>query len=74
MKLAIFSTLAFSCAALLAPTFAVAKTAAQAYPAKPVRVIVPWPIGGTPAQFGAYLSRELDKWGKVIRAANIRLD
>lgn len=32
------------------------------------------PVGGTPAQFATYLQSEIDKWGKVIRAAGIRLD
>ncbi|MCC6534698.1 MAG: tripartite tricarboxylate transporter substrate binding protein [Burkholderiales bacterium] len=32
------------------------------------------PVGGTAAQFGAYFRAEIDKWGKVIRAANIRLE
>ncbi len=32
------------------------------------------PVGGTPAQFAAYLQSEFDKWGKVIRAAGIQLN
>ena len=32
------------------------------------------PVGGTPAQFAAYLQSELDKWGKVIRSAGIRMN
>ena len=28
----------------------------------------------TPAQCGKFIAGENDKWGKVIRAANIRLD
>ena len=32
------------------------------------------PVGGTPAQFTAYLQSEFDKWGKVIRAAGIQLN
>ena len=30
------------------------------------------PIAMTPAAFGAFLAAETDKWGKVIRAANIK--
>ena len=30
------------------------------------------PVGGTPEQFGQYLKREIDKWARVIRAANIK--
>jgi tripartite-type tricarboxylate transporter receptor subunit TctC len=28
----------------------------------------------TPAQFGKFIADETEKWGKVIRAANIRAD
>ena len=30
------------------------------------------PVGNTPEQFGGYIQRELAKWGKVIKAANVR--
>ena len=32
------------------------------------------PIGGTPEQYAQVIASEMDKWAKVIRAANIRLD
>jgi tripartite-type tricarboxylate transporter receptor subunit TctC len=32
------------------------------------------PIGGTPEQYGQVIASEIDKWSKVIKAANIRLD
>ncbi len=32
------------------------------------------PVGSTPEQFATYLQSEIDKWGKVIRAARIRMD
>jgi tripartite-type tricarboxylate transporter receptor subunit TctC len=32
------------------------------------------PIGGSPSEFGALLSKETDKWAKVIRAAGVKLD
>ena len=32
------------------------------------------PIGGTPAEFAALIAAETDKWGKVIKAAGVRLD
>ncbi|HKU47885.1 MAG TPA: tripartite tricarboxylate transporter substrate binding protein [Burkholderiales bacterium] len=32
------------------------------------------PVGGTPEQFGSYMQREIDKWARVIRAANIKSD
>jgi tripartite-type tricarboxylate transporter receptor subunit TctC len=30
------------------------------------------PVGGTPEEFAAHIKREIDKWARVIRAANIR--
>ena len=32
------------------------------------------PVGNTPEQFGAFIKSEIDKWGKVIRAAGLRSD
>ena len=29
-------------------------------------------LGGTPADFGKLISQETEKWGKVVRAANIK--
>ena len=31
-------------------------------------------IGTTPEQFGAYIRSEVEKWGKVVRAAGVRVD
>ena len=31
-------------------------------------------VGSTPAEFGGTLKRDYDKWGRVIREANIKLD
>jgi tripartite-type tricarboxylate transporter receptor subunit TctC len=31
-------------------------------------------IGSTPEQFGAYIRSEVEKWGKVVRAARVRND
>ena len=30
------------------------------------------PAGGTPEQFASHIQREIDKWARVIRAANIK--
>jgi len=30
------------------------------------------PVGGTPEQFASHIEREIDKWARVIRAANIK--
>ena len=32
------------------------------------------PVGGTPEEFAAYMKREVDKWARVIRAANIKAE
>ena len=32
------------------------------------------PIGGSPQEFGKLIAEETEKWGKVIRTANIRLE
>lgn len=32
------------------------------------------PMGGTPAEFGAFIASETAKWGKVIREAKVKVD
>jgi tripartite-type tricarboxylate transporter receptor subunit TctC len=32
------------------------------------------PVGNTPAEFAALIKQEIDKWGKVIRAANMKVE
>jgi hypothetical protein len=29
------------------------------------------PLGSTPAEFGAFIRREMEKWGKVVEVAKI---
>jgi tripartite-type tricarboxylate transporter receptor subunit TctC len=31
-------------------------------------------FGTTPEQFGAYIRSEVEKWGKVVRAAGVRVE
>jgi len=31
-------------------------------------------LGGSPADFGKLVAEETEKWGKVIRAANIKTE
>jgi tripartite-type tricarboxylate transporter receptor subunit TctC len=31
-----------------------------------------WALPGSPADFGKFIAAETEKWGKVIRAANIK--
>jgi tripartite-type tricarboxylate transporter receptor subunit TctC len=30
------------------------------------------PVGSTPEQFGNYLNSEIAKWGKLVKASNLR--
>jgi tripartite-type tricarboxylate transporter receptor subunit TctC len=32
------------------------------------------PLGSTPAQYGAYIKSELERWGNVIKASGVKLD
>ena len=32
------------------------------------------PVGNTSMQFASHIKRELDKWGKVVKDAGIRVD
>ena len=32
------------------------------------------PLGGSPEQFAAYIRAEIERWGRVVREANIRLE
>jgi tripartite-type tricarboxylate transporter receptor subunit TctC len=32
------------------------------------------PLSFTPAEFGAYMVKEAEKWAKVVRAANVRIE
>lgn len=31
-------------------------------------------LGSTPAEYDAFIRSETDRWGKVVRAANVQLD
>ena len=34
-----------------------------------------WQVtGGTPEQFAAFTQAELDRWAKVVKAANVRIE
>jgi tripartite-type tricarboxylate transporter receptor subunit TctC len=32
------------------------------------------PIGGTPEELGTYMHSEVEKWGKVVKALELRVD
>jgi hypothetical protein len=36
--------------------------------------LVATPLVLSPAEFGAYMAAETEKWGKVVTAANIKVD
>ena len=37
-------------------------------------VISAVPVGSTPVEFSAYVSSEVDKWGKVAKEANVKIN
>jgi tripartite-type tricarboxylate transporter receptor subunit TctC len=39
-----------------------------------VNVLGGIPVGNTPAEFSTYIAAEVEKWGKVAKAANITLN
>lgn len=32
------------------------------------------PIGNSPEEFGSYIRSEIEKWGKVVRTAGVRVE
>src|SRR6187455_3515198 len=51
--------------------FAVHEAAAQSYPAKPVRMIIPWAPGGTTDILGRVLAQKMsEKWGQPVVVEN----
>ena len=57
--------------ALLALACAAPLVGAQTYPAKPVRVIVQYPPGGTPDIYGRIMAAELGKlWNQSVVVEN----
>lgn len=56
--------------------------AAQPWPSKSVRVIVPWPPGGgtdeapllTPQELGQWLKKETARWAAIVKATGIRAE
>jgi tripartite-type tricarboxylate transporter receptor subunit TctC len=43
---------------------------AQSWPSKPVRMIG----GTTPDQFAAFIRGETEKWAKVVKISNVKVD
>jgi tripartite-type tricarboxylate transporter receptor subunit TctC len=59
-----------ACACFAASTGAMG----QAYPAKPVTVIVPFPPANSSADFSKFLAAEIARWKSVVVAGNVRVN
>jgi tripartite-type tricarboxylate transporter receptor subunit TctC len=46
----------------------------SAYPDRPIRFIVPLAPGGTPEQCRDIMRSEMDKYGKLVKAAGIKAE
>ncbi len=63
--------LAITCILLCAGTLGATQAGAQAYPAKPIRIIVPFPPGGTSDILTRMIGAEITKvWGQQVLADN----
>ena len=51
-----------------------AQALAQTYPAKPIRLIAPYPPGGGVDTVEKRIPAEISKWAGVIKGANLKLD
>ncbi len=47
---------------------------AQAWPTKPVRVVVAFAPGGSPEQFAKLYRDAYEKYGKLVKELNIKID
>ena len=46
----------------------------QDYPSWPIRIIVPFPAGGTPGKFADFKRAELLKWGRIVTESGARVE
>jgi hypothetical protein len=68
---------ALALAAAVAVPMAAAASAAQSYPARPIRVIVPYtsklgfdPMTGLPRAFAAFIAAEIPRWAAIVKSAS----
>jgi len=47
---------------------------ADDYPNRPMRFIIPYPPGGTPAQFAAFIAAETKKFAQIVKVSGAKLD
>ena len=63
---------AFTLLAAVAAAMAAPLAAAQAYPSRTVRIIVPYAAGGSADEFTRFIRDEIAKYAKVIKVADIK--
>jgi tripartite-type tricarboxylate transporter receptor subunit TctC len=51
-----------------------AQAAAQAYPARPLRLVIPFPPGGSNDVVGRMIAAETAKWARVVKEGGIRAE
>lgn len=57
-------------AIVLTALAAMLPAAAQSYPARAIRMIIPWPPGGGSSEkFATFIGTETARWVKLIKAA-----
>ncbi len=68
-----FLATAATTAAVTAVT-APAVVRAQAWPSRPITLVVPFPAGGGTDAFAAFLKRDIARWATVVKDDGVKLE